>query len=81
MSLVDVENDDVVSAVCCGKRERERERNPVQKKTHVVCMIPVVWMTRVAFWEMSGICAISRCGRGGMSVYCGRTKKPVFLLA
>ena len=46
-----------------------------------VCMIPGVWMTRVAVWEKSGMCA--RCGRGGMSscstftrrVYCGKTEK------
>ena len=58
----------------------ERERDPLQKKP-VVCMIPGVWMTRVAVWEMSGMCARSRSGRGGISVYCGQTEKPVFLLA
>ena len=61
--------------------KRERERDPLQKKKPVVCMIPGVWMTRVAVWEMSGMCARSRCGRGGMSVYCGQTKKPLFLMA
>ena len=35
----------------------ERERVPLQKKKSVLCMIPCVWMTRVAVWEKSGMCA------------------------
>ena len=82
MCLVDVENDvELVPFAVEREKERERERDPLQKKKPVVCMIPGVWMTRVAVWEKSGMCA--RCGRGGMSscstftgrVYCGQTEK------
>ena len=77
MCLVDLENDDVELVLFAV----ERERDPLQKKKPVVCMLPGVWMTRVAVWEKSGMCA--RCGRGGMSscstftgrVYCGQTEK------